>query len=368
MTQKRSNTRVAVFLIIAVGILALTIGLLGRTHNLFSKKVTLSTTYENVSGLQVGAPVHLAGVPVGMVKSIEFFVDKDQKKRVRVQLAVEKSALEHIREDSVAELSSKGLLGDMIINITIGSIEAAQLRDGDFIPPQPAIGLSQVVGAIEQGIARVSNLTVDLDKSLRELLTPQLSHDVARIMHSTANVIERVEKGDGLVHALIYDKKMTEDAAALIAEARGTVTKINAAVGDVEQIVSQVEKGDGILHSLVYDKEGGKLVKDFARAGKELATTVEEIRTGNGMLHSLIYEKDTTNLIQDLSHAAKIVRSVAEEVNQGKGTLGGILKDPTIYQDLKTVLGNIKRNVILKSVIRMTIENDELKKTGEVKQ
>jgi phospholipid/cholesterol/gamma-HCH transport system substrate-binding protein len=303
-----------------------------------------------------------------MVRKIEFFIDKDKKKHVRVEMAVEKSALEHIREDSVAELASKGLLGDMLINITIGSVDAAQLKDGDFLQPQPSIGLSQVVSAVEQGIARISNLTTEVDKRLRETLTPQLSADLGRIMHSTAAVIEKVERGDGLVHNLIYDKQMSADASQLIAEARATVTKINGAVGSIEQIVAQVEKGDNMLHTIIYDKEGSKLAKDLARASKELANTVEEIRTGNGMLHSLIYEKDRTNLIQDLASAAKIVRSVAEEVNQGKGTLGGILKDPTIYQDLKTVLGNIKRNIILKSVIRMTIENDDLKKTGEVKQ
>ncbi|MCC6807641.1 MAG: MCE family protein [Deltaproteobacteria bacterium] len=366
--KKRSNTRVIVFLVISLAVLGLSIAMLGRSHNLFSKKVTLSTTYDNVSGLQVGAPVHLAGVNVGMVRKIEFFIDKDGKKRVKVELAVEKSALEHIRDDSVAELSSKGLLGDMLINITIGSVEAEPLKDGDFIPPQPAIGLSHVVVAVEQAIARVSNLTTQLDKSVRETLTPQLSQDLGRIMHATANLTEKIERGDGLIHALVYDKQMTADASQLIAEARQTVTKINTSVGHIEAVLNQVENGDNMIHTLIYDKEGSKLAKDLARAAKELATTVEEIRTGNGMLHSLIYEKDRTNLVQDLAQAAKIIRGVIEEMNQGKGTLGGILKDPTIYQDLKTVLGNIKRNIILKSVIRMTIENDDLKKTGEIKE
>ena len=119
--QKSPRTRVIVFLAAAIGVFGLTIGMLGRSHNLFSRKVMLYTTFNNVSGLTVGAPVRLAGVDVGMVRKIAFFRDKDKAvETVRVEMAVEKSALEHVREDSLAQLASKGLLGDMLINITIG--------------------------------------------------------------------------------------------------------------------------------------------------------------------------------------------------------------------------------------------------------
>jgi len=131
--------------------------------------------------------------------------------------------------------------------------------------------------------------------------------------------------------------------------------------------MAEVDTGDGLLHALVYEKEGGKIARNLSLVATELGSTVEQIRTGNGLIHSLIYEKDRTNLIQDLTAATHIVRQIAQEMNEGKGTVGGLLKDPTLYQDLKTVLGNVKRNIILKSVIRMTIEKDDLKRTGEIK-
>jgi hypothetical protein len=44
------------------------------------------------------------------------------------------------------------------------------------------------------------------------------------------------------------------------------------------------------------------------------------------------------------------------------GTLGGLLKDPTVYEDLNTVLGNVKRNTLFKALIRYTVEEDEPRK------
>jgi phospholipid/cholesterol/gamma-HCH transport system substrate-binding protein len=216
-------------------------------------------------------------------------------------------------------------------------------------------------------IANIKNLSVTVNKRIEEILTPEFAKNVNRIVSSTAGVAERVEKGPGALHALIYEKQLAEDVTAAVADARGAMAKVEGAVAHVEAILGEVEKGDGMLHALVYENGGGKTVRELERLAKEFADAAAQIRTGNGMLHSLIYEQDKTNMIQDLAHAAKVVRQVAEEVNQGKGTIGGLLKDPTVYQDLKTVLGNIKRNLLLKAVIRMTIEKDELKKTGETK-
>ena len=55
-------------------------------------------------------------------------------------------------------------------------------------------------------------------------------------------------------------------------------------------------------------------------------------------------------------------RRVAEEVQQGKGTVGGLLRDPTVYQDLKLIVGNVKRNTVLKALVRAAIRSEGLKR------
>lgn len=52
---------------------------------------------------------------------------------------------------------------------------------------------------------------------------------------------------------------------------------------------------------------------------------------------------------------------------QGEGSLGGIVNDPTVYEDLKTVLGNVKRNRILRALVRYAISNrGEVQGVGRV--
>ena len=43
-----------------------------------------------------------------------------------------------------------------------------------------------------------------------------------------------------------------------------------------------------------------------------------------------------------------------------------LLEDPTVYEDLTNILGNIKRNVLLKALIRYTVVKDGLERPGRV--
>ena len=363
VSQRRVRT--GVFVLVGVVILFGSILLVGKTRTLFVAKATLHTTFTNIAGLQVGAPVRLAGYDIGIVKNIAF--DKDPKvKHVNVTLQVQKRYLAHVRRDSLAEMASKGLLGDSIINISLGSEEQPELKDGDAIDSKEAAGLAEAIAQVEAAISGVNRLTGDVDERVKLLITPALAKDFGRMAHSAAAMMEGVEKGPGLAHAIIYDPELTRDTRQLIAEARSTVGHVNGAVADLEGVVAQARTGPGLLHGLVFDKKGEKTAADLQRVASEVGDVIQEVKSGHGMLHSLVYEDDKTNLIQNLTEASRVVKQIATEVNEGKGTLGGLLKDPTVYEDLTTVLGNIKRNMLLKALIRFTIEKDDLKKTGKI--
>jgi phospholipid/cholesterol/gamma-HCH transport system substrate-binding protein len=55
-------------------------------------------------------------------------------------------------------------------------------------------------------------------------------------------------------------------------------------------------------------------------------------------------------------------------VASGEGTVGGLISDPTVYEDLRQVLGNVRRNRVLRSLVRFSLNNrEELDQVGQVK-
>ncbi|MCK6551711.1 hypothetical protein L6R52_38110, partial [Myxococcota bacterium] len=67
-------------------------------------------------------------------------------------------------------------------------------------------------------------------------------------------------------------------------------------------------------------------------------------------------------LVANLTEASDALRRVMADVDAGRGTIGGLVRDPSIYQDLKGTLGKLRRNTVLKSVIRSTIVRDGLER------
>ena len=57
---------------------------------------------------------------------------------------------------------------------------------------------------------------------------------------------------------------------------------------------------------------------------------------------------------------AQITRGVRE----GRGTIGAFLTDPSVYEDIKRLVGDLERNDILRALVRYSIRADS--STGDV--
>ena len=54
-------------------------------------------------------------------------------------------------------------------------------------------------------------------------------------------------------------------------------------------------------------------------------------------------------------------------LEKGRGTVGGLMVDPSVYEDLKTILGNVQRNVLLKALIRFTIKQGDIERPAHLR-
>lgn len=60
----------------------------------------------------------------------------------------------------------------------------------------------------------------------------------------------------------------------------------------------------------------------------------------------------TKNVRQSMDH----LRSIMAKIDTGQGTLGALVNDPSLYDDLKALLGGANRNKVLKYFIRKSVE------------
>ncbi len=166
--------------------------------------VSYFTEYRNVTGLGYGAPVFYEGFRIGQVSSIEPQRESG-KTRYRIELAVRRDWTMPV--DSVARLSSSGLLADVAIAIREGE-NPLMLKPGADMRGEEG---QDVFGAVNDLAGEMTVLT-------RDRLRPLIENLGTRIDSITASV----------------DAGTPE----LMAEAQALLKRLNTASDSVNQILS----------------------------------------------------------------------------------------------------------------------------------
>ena len=107
-------------------------------------------------------------------------------------------------------------------------------------------------------------------------------------------------------------------------------------------------------------------LNELGAAAGQLAGLIEDAKQSpNGAVHQLIYG-DARGMFADLGSAAADLKKITSTVANGEGTLGGLISDPTVYEDLRQTLGNVKRNRLLRALVRFSVNNrEELDQIGK---
>ncbi|MEM7588727.1 MAG: MlaD family protein [Myxococcota bacterium] len=324
-----SSIQLGAFILLGIVVFAALIFLVGQKRNLFDSTVVLKTRFDNVANLAIGGEVLLGGVVVGHVRHIEFPNWKKTEKRsdkVTVVMHISKKMLSWIRKDSVARIGSRGLLGEKNINISIGSPKAASVSHGDILESDPPWDLS---GAFDEGqelLSHSKHTARQLQKLMDELIKQKADEAIAQSILSMRNILHEAEKGGGLIHQLIYGKK-------------------------------EGKYYQKFMHTLAEDGE------DVLLAARNMlhqaAEILADVRANPGLVHSLLYDGTGKELIPHLTAAAQDLHDIVASVKEGEGSIGRLLIDTSVYEDIKRILSNVRRNKVLKELIRYAISQQE---------
>lgn len=359
MARKDNNHfRAGVFVLLGLVVVAGTVFVIGAQRSLFARKDTLRIRFEDASGLVVGAPVRLAGVDVGTVSGITFPSDVNDRDTI-VALAIERRFMNRIRRDSVGFIDSKGLLGDKLVNVTIGSPKEAALADGAFLKTRSGYSIAGLARSLDDTLLSIGRAATSAGSTVDDLGVPQLKSELQRSLTSLSAILEAIENGPGLVHEVIYEPGLTEDLRATLKELSAAARELRLAAAGANKALDKVNSGEGTLGTLVHGEQGVVALDQLQVAAQGAASIVTEVQQGQGLLHELVYEQQSAQLLVDLATLAGRLDHIVGEVEQGRGTVGGLMMDPTVYEDLKSVIGNIERNTVFKQLIRMSIKEGE---------
>lgn len=208
---------IGISVIVAIVILVFGIDYL-KGINLFKPTNFYIAAYDNVTGLELSAPVTIDGYKVGQVREINFDYDKPGK--INVVLALNKNL--RIPVDSKATIGSS-LLGGAFVEISLGK-SSRMLAVGGTIDSEKKVDLmesvnSQLMPAVNMILPRIDSLVANLNKLVGD---PALIQSIQRIDGITNNLLGA---SVGLNGTLNRDIPVIAGKASHVANNLDTITR-----------------------------------------------------------------------------------------------------------------------------------------------
>lgn len=332
--ERRLEIKVGLFVLAGVALAVVVVLLLGKSRHVFQPRVTLHAMFRDVAGLVQGAPVRVSGVNVGTVAQI-MFVRGRPRPQIQVDLQVTRSALALVRSDSVARISSQGLLGDKIIEVSAGSTAAPAVGEGGYVKTAEPPNLDQMVAQASAVLDDARRVADRAAKVVDEFARPKTISDLRQSITHLNELLQATARGQGLAHALFFD--------------RGSADKLTQLETRLIQLTEHVDRGvqhvDAVLAAT--DDDGRQLFNNLSRAAKGVGQTADALHR--------------SHIIGHLDRASGDLAAMTEYMKSGRGTLGALIIDPTVYDQLVTVLGGIGRSKVLRALVRFAISRDEKK-------
>jgi len=290
-----NEQKVGLFFVVGIVLVVLAIELTVGT-GLFTKSYHVYVEYPTVEGLQSGDAVQVAGVKLGRVDAVTLKPDG-----VRVTLRIDQRAVLH--RDSLARLDYQALSGTRFIAISLGTPNAAVVKDGEFIEGQIPPGLTQMIDEM-QGVAHsVQGLADSLNENQERVLknvNAMVEENRASVQHALENldsITAKLDHGEGTMAKLLNDATLYD--------------RTTAAMADLQKVADRIASGQGDL---------GRLVN------------------GDGTLYDEVRET-----VASLNTTAANLEVVSTQIRNGEGTIGRMVNDDALYQEAEDAVRGLDR-------------------------
>jgi len=383
--------RIGAFILVAIAVFLSIVYLLGARARYFESKYDLVAEFTEVGGLIEGATVRLAGVQIGRVTSV--ILPPQPGGKVRVTMTVARRFQDRIRANSEARISTQGLLGDKIVEITMGLPDAPPLRPGQALASQDPQEMGRMFAEGASTLKSINELVSTLRAAADRLDKGGALDDIGAAAKSARRITGEVEKGKGWLHVLVY-----EEPEAL--------RRLNGLLGTTQQLMARAESGDsavgvllskdsgksarallaaldalgraastpgpadGLLPTLLFDPEYRPVARDLQLLAKNFREISERLARGEGLLGGLLKGEGDGSMGEaaaDFRAALANLRAVSEKIKSGEGTVGALIEDPTVYESLVQFLEGAQRSFLLRSLVRSTIQTGQSGQAGKDK-
>ncbi len=283
MATKGQKIKLALF-VAATALLVLGMfSLFGRVALWAEQKTYYVLVPKSAEGLELGAPVKLRGVPVGVVDAMQPLADGFLG--VKVTLKLDPNA--RVKKDDKAYLQYKGLTGLKIIDIAGGTSASPFAGSGDSIEfaPSPLDQLTDQADVLAREITSLVRTTNQFVDRLNAVTREFDAGEVGALLKNADLLLSRLNEASQNIERLSADAAKQVPSTLASADqafqsAEQVMATLERTAAEAEKTVSGVGRSLGELSEIVErnDDELNKTVHSLHRASRNFEVLSRELR------------------------------------------------------------------------------------------
>lgn len=330
---KWSQLKVGIIVLVSVVVLTTLLFLMTSSSGLgfFSKKLIITTYFENAAGLKIGAPVSLEGVTIGTVQAINVSTDPKHKLApVQVIMKIDGKFQPSLHTDSTAALTTIGVLGDGVVDISSQVAHGPMLQSGAELHTLETPSIQDVVKSSQGTIEQMNAILAKLNTLVDNLESGKGS--VGQLLVNP-DLYNKFDAAADDVHKLTTEMVSPNNSVGKLVNDHGQMyDRLNDILTKTDQIAADLQAGKGTLGKALKDPAA---YNDAEASLASLRAILADAQAGKGGVGMML--KDPV-FAQKLNDAVAKTDDLLTSVDQGQGTVGKLMKDDAAYTNLNHLL------------------------------
>lgn len=271
------ESKVGLFVLAGLAVLMVSILMLGDIH--FRPQNEIFAVFRNIEGITDKSPIKVSGVEIGTVKKVELLDD-----HARITMGLRKDL--KIYRNAHVRIRSTGIIGSKFIALepgqpVAGSPEEDQrLHSGDTLAGEDVLSLDELMERVAKSLDQFTGngkTAENLNATIANLrsITDSLN---AALGQQRRALVDIVQNFDGFTaYAKSAAAHLDDILASNKAEIKEAIHNLKETLDKTNDILGRVQKGEGAVGALIYDKKTGDELKETVTNVKQASESAKQV-------------------------------------------------------------------------------------------
>lgn len=295
-----------IFILAAIGGTIVIAASVAVKQGWFEKKIYYSSIFENADGVHQGTVVQMAGLKAGAVEKVELLA----MNKIKVDYYVLGKFQPRIKNDSQAQLLRPFVIGERVLDISVGSEEGTMLVDGSQLHSVESLDLMTLLSGKKLNVAMqeigglVENMRVMIDAFAKK----DRAEAVVRMFDRTEKLMKGLDVMVFEVTKLSKQINKDEQLPVVLGQLTTTLSEVNKILPEINQADPELGKTVTSMLSNV-----NKLTQDLQVLGPALQASGPELP---GATKRAIEALNETVVMLKAMQKSIFIRGSVEEVRE----------------------------------------------------